>query len=105
MEGVHFLMHLGDDTELHSYQSHEEVHTHKNLNLLNQIINNQDSKDTSNKTESTVKSKKNIQYYEPIESDFYIEIIESNTEFIFLSYYQAPFLSSNAPPPKSKYSI
>lgn len=101
VEGIHFILHLGDDTELHSYNSHSKIHSHTTLNIIGQFINFQESKDTTTTSEIIVKIKKNIQCYE-LETLFsFAPILNTNKEFIFISNYNAsPFLSLTAPPPK-----
>jgi len=105
MEGIHFILHLGDDMEFHTYHAHNEIHTHTSLNLVGKFINSQNSEDTSSKTESTVKTKKNIQYLELEKPNFFLSTTKSSIEFVYTSNYQSPFFSSKAPPPKFKLSI
>lgn len=102
-EGIHFLLHLGDDTELHSYTSHNKTHSHTTLNIIGQLIESQNSKDTSNSTESIVKIKKNIQYFELETILGFAPTLCTAQEFYFISNYNTtPFLALVAPPPKSK---
>jgi len=105
MEGIHFIMHLGDDIEFHSYHAHNGIHTHTSLNLVGKFINSKNSEDTSSNTESTIKTKKNIQYHELEKPTFFLSITKSSVEFAYTSNYQSPFFSSKAPPPKFKLSI
>jgi len=105
IESIHFMMHLGDGTEFHTYHSHNETHTHASLNLVGKFINNQSSEDTSNKTESVVEIKKNIQYHELENPIFFLPTTKSAIEFVYISNYQSPYFFSKAPPPKSKLSI
>lgn len=103
LEGIHFLLHLGDETEIHSYGSHNNFHTHTSLEIFRQFLNYEDSKHTSTTSKSIVKIKKNIQYFE-LETCFsFTPVLSKTKEFIFIENYKAsPFLSLTAPPPKSK---
>jgi len=103
MEGIHFLLHLGDDTDLHSFSSHDKIHSHTTLNIIGEFINSQDSNDNST-TKLVVKVKKNIQFFEVTVKNNFNFSTEILSEFIFISCYRnTPFLSLVSPPPKSKY--
>jgi len=106
VEGIHFLLHLGDNTELHAYSAHHKIHSHTTLNIIGQFITDQDFKHTSTTTESIAKIKKNIQYCELETIVKFAPILKSTQDFIFISNYNTtPFLSLIAPPPKSKYLL
>ncbi len=105
IEGIHFLLHLGDDTEIHSYSSHQNNHSHSTLNIINQFTNKQDSKNTTT-TDLIVKIKKNIQCSELETLRSFTPLLSNTQEFIFIDKYNAsPFLSLTSPPPKSKYLL
>lgn len=106
IEGIHFILHLGDDTEIHSYSSHTNNHSHTTLNIIGQITNYQNSKHTSTTTESIVKVKKNIQCRELVTFRSFVTVLHTKQEFVFIANYTvAPFLSLTSPPPKSKYLL
>lgn len=105
IEGIHFLLHLGDDTELHSFSAHKKNHSHTTLNIIGEFINTQDSNDNST-VNLVVKVKKNIQYFEWTAKNNIGSTILTRSEFIFISCYnKAPFLTLISPPPKSKYLL
>lgn len=105
MEGIHFLLHLTDGSQLHSFQSHSNVHSHKTLEVLGDLLVLNNAPDTPHTSDSNKKFKKNIQFIEtPLIFSFEIH---SGLDKIYhppLTYYKSPFLSINSPPPDIQIS-
>lgn len=105
LEGIHFLLHLGDDTTSHSFQSHTEVHAHKTLTFIGQFIISEDTGDNQNKKPFIVKIKKTFQYFQSIITSYIEFQATTSAEFDYLMNNSTPFLSYNAPPPKFLHSV
>ncbi len=100
-EGVHFLLHLGDDTSIHSFQSHESLHDHQILTVLNDLVDENQPSELPFETSKKIKTKKLVQLSITLD-DIKLSAIEllaknfdSNKQF-----YQSPLLTILAPPPQ-----
>ncbi len=100
IEGIHFLLHLNDSSQLHSFQAHSNLHSHKTLEILDDLLVLNHAPETPHTSESDIKFKKNKQFLEnhsAITLDF-ISATAKNFQPI-LTYYKSPVLSTNSPPP------
>lgn len=100
-EGIHFLLHLGDDTQFHSFQSHQSIHDHQILTVLNDIVKEDFPSELPVETSKKRKVKKLIQ----IPTDFIATqpLVEIISVLIFeedKQRYTSPYLQITAPPPQ-----
>ena len=100
VEGIHFVLHLADDTSLHSFQTHQSNHSHQLLSSLEEVV-----ADTSTeiplKNNATKDYKKVVQQL--VTTSFLLFNIAKPTtteNFFQLNIYQSPILQINAPPPQ-----
>ncbi|MFK7980323.1 MAG: hypothetical protein AB8G86_10105 [Saprospiraceae bacterium] len=100
-EGVHFLMHLGDDTTLHSFQSHDTQHQHFILNNFGELVNSSSSTDLPVKNTFEKKLKKMAEPSEAFSSRSTFDLLVHTTNYHTPSFtYPIPFIPINSPPPK-----
>lgn len=100
-EGVHFLLHLGDETSFHSFQSHNTQHQHKVLVTLDNLSSASNSTDQPIDTKKVKKSKKNIQYFQTKSAIASIErLFNQQVSNAYISFYRSPILILNLPPPQ-----
>jgi len=100
-EGVHFILHLGDDTQFHSFQSHQSIHDHQILTALNDLVEEDFPSEFPLETFKKIKIKKLVQ----ISTSFISTkpLVETTSSQIFEKIKQdstSPFLQITAPPPK-----
>lgn len=100
-EGVHFLFHLGDDTTLHSFQSHNIQHQHRILNSLDKLVTTSPTTDFPTESIGEKNFKKIVQQLE-ISTFLSLTDLFSNTSNYTTSFmaYQTPFIQLNSPPPE-----
>ena len=101
IEGVHFIMHLGDDTTLHSFQSHDGQHQHQLLTNIDELLNS--STDTDFPTENTNqnKLKKIVQQLVVTPSLNAWFAVTNQTNYSYQPFgFPTPFLPINNPPPE-----
>jgi len=100
VEGIHFVLHLGDDTPLHSFQTHQSNHSHQLLSSLEEVVTDA-STDIPTKNNTTIDYKKIVQQL--VVTPFVLLTIPhlTTTTIPFqLKIYQSPILQLKAPPPK-----
>jgi len=99
-EGIHFVLHLGDDTPLHSFQTHQTHHSHQLLSSLEEVVTDA-STDIPTKNNTTIDYKKIVQQL--VVTPFVLLTIPDLTTTTIpfqLKIYQSPILQLKAPPPK-----
>jgi len=100
-EGVHFLLHLGDDAPLHSFQSHDTQHQHQVLTSIDELVSNNSSTEFPVDNSIDYKYKKIVQQLTVSElSDISIITIKTSNFSSHFKSYPLPFLGLKAPPPK-----
>ncbi len=100
-EGIHFLLHLGDDAPMHSFQSHHTHHQHLILNNFDELVNTSSSTDLPVKNTFEKKVTKITQQLEGFSSLPLLGLLVHTTNYSTPSVtYSIPFLSINSPPPK-----
>jgi len=100
VEGIHFVLHLGDDTPIHSFQTHQNNHSHQLLSSLEEAVADS-STEIPLKNNSTQDFKKVVQ--QSVTPPFLLfNIVKPTTTEIFfqLNIYQSPNLQITAPPPQ-----
>ncbi len=100
VEGIHFVLHLGDDAPLHAFQTHQTNHSHQLLASLEEAVTDS-STDIPLKNNSTKDFKKVVQQL--ITSPFLLfNVVQPTTieNFFQLNIYQSPNLQIIAPPPQ-----
>jgi len=99
-EGVHFVLHLGDDSQLHSFAGHQSTHGHAALDLLNDLVDSNSSQlpaDLPN--EQKVKSLVQICQWQKLDIQFCP--IKSYKGYFYLKKpHHTPFQPITAPPPQ-----
>ncbi len=100
-EGVHLLLHLGDDSPLHSFQSHDPQHQHQVLNCLEELVSTSSSTDFPAENSYDKNLKKITQQVE-IPTSLSLTYLSTNTTNYPIQFvaYQLPFLPLNSPPPE-----
>lgn len=100
-EGLHFLMHLGDDTQTHSFQSHQSLHDHQILTALNDLVDDNSPSEVPVETSKKIKVKKLVQI-STILDDLERPLFEGTTQNFKnnIQFYTSPLSSILAPPPK-----
>lgn len=100
-EGIHFLLHLGDEIHFHSFQSHNTQHQHKLLINLDDLSKASNSSDQPIDTQKVKKSKKNLQFLPTIiANDFTGIVLNRSIAIIYISFYRPPVLKLDLPPPQ-----
>ena len=100
-EAVHLLMHLGDDTAFHSYQSHDTQHQHQLLINLDDLMNSSSDSDLPFKNTSKKQVKKFVQQVVEISSFLLMDFHTNTTNFANSHFaFPLPFLSISSPPPE-----
>jgi len=100
MEGVHFLMHMNDEVALHSFQAHTTTHSHKTLDLIDNLLSPTNPSESPNTNESNLKIKKNSQFL-AVDSNLtdYFTSFNSRRFYTKITYHKSPFLTISCPPP------
>ena len=100
VEGIHFVLHLADDTPLHSFQTHQSNHSHQLLSSLEEAVTDS-STEIPLKNNVTKDFKKVVQQV-VITPIFLFNITKPTTteNFFQLNIYQSPILPINARPPQ-----
>ena len=100
-EGVHFLLHLGDDVPIHSFQSHNTQHQHLILNSFGELVNTSSTTDLPIKNTFEKNLKKIAQLSEVVSRLSSFDLMVNTTNYKTLSTtYPIPFLPVNSPPPQ-----
>lgn len=101
-EGVHFLLHLGDDAPIHSFQSHNTSHQHQLLTNIDKLIASSiPSTDFPTKNTTNKKYKKIVQQLADSPCLSELELFFNTSNYYTKAInYATPFLSINSPPPK-----
>lgn len=100
-EGIHFLLHLSDDTSIHSFQSHNNQHQHKVLDMVNQLTNNDSPSPLPIESTKDQKLKKIVQQLVMVHPlTISIKQEQSANYYTYEMIYAAPFLPLFAPPPE-----
>jgi len=101
-EGVHFLLHLGDDTPIHSFQSHDISHQHAILtNIDGLVASSTPTTDFPTDNTNHKKLKKIVQQLEVSPAFSSLDLLINISNYTTKSInYPTPFLSINSPPPK-----
>ena len=101
-EGVHFLLHLGDDVPLHSFQSHETQHQHQVLTSIDDLVSTNTSSEFPVNNSADNKYKKVVQQLAvPVLNNISITIINITNFSSHFNLYPLPFLVLQTPPPKA----
>lgn len=100
-EGVHFLLHLGDDTPVHSFQSHQSLHDHQILTAINDLVTGENSLEFPRETSKKIKIKKLVQISAVLITQKFIstDSLLSNYD-LYNSRYKSPYPQNIAPPPQ-----
>lgn len=100
-EGIHFLLHLGHEVPLHSFQTHSTQHNHQVLATLDELVSNNSIPDVPINQSTDNKYKKIVQQLtnSPILS--FATLIATTANFSTeLIPHKTPFRPLYAPPPE-----
>ena len=99
-EGIHFVLHLGDDAQLHTFVGHHTTHQHTSLNLIDDLVDNSPS-ELPKESPTTKKNKIIDQVYCWQKLVVKVSTVqESSRYFFFQKHYLTPFQSVDSPPPR-----
>lgn len=101
-EGTHFLLHLGDETPLHSFQTHTNApHKHHVLTNLGELVTNNSTPNIPAKKSTDNPYKKTVQKANNIATISFTLSITTIANFpTALVSAASPFLPVFAPPPE-----
>lgn len=101
-EGVHFLLHLGDESPLHSFQSHDTLHQHQVLNCLDELVSTSPLTNLPADNNGDKNSKKIVQQLALLNPLCLSSLLINTSNFSPpLIAYPTAFLQKNNPPPQS----
>lgn len=98
-EGIHFLLHLGDDSPTHSFYDHTTTHSHQILTDWNDLLNN--PLDTPINPTPNYKFKNITHSLNEQANDIDWVTVQHTSNFCFaIIIASTPFLPIILPPPK-----
>ena len=98
-EGVHFVLHLGDEEPLHSFQSHTFQHQHAVLDIIDDLVTNSNS-DYPIENSSKKDHKKVQQLVAAPMISLFVPTQYTSCFFTHRRGYDSPFPQVTSPPPK-----